>query len=159
MSTIYSAQPPLFAYQPVDIQTPVRDTNTIVARTLTNPDVNSPQVLWSAALTPTAPFSIDQPIWPFDALPTSWQLAIRFQSDAGDTVRYVLVPPFTGEILFPRYDGQTLQPGAVVEIWAVNGQASAIVTAIVLTLGHLTRPDTYQVLNGSTTVTGNNTNL
>lgn len=80
--------------------------------------------------------------------------------DADGTVsRYVLVPPRTGEILWPRYEGQTLAADATIEIWSVAGQASASVPETVLTLGTYTmqRLDAVLMNNGQTT--GTNTTL
>lgn len=156
-----TAFPQLVDFRPVDYYGPIRNTNTIAARTLANPDLVTSQILWSASMVSQADgFSIDLPVYQVDDPPESWQLAVSFQNSKGDTIRYLLIPPLTGAILFSTYEGQTLQAPATVEIWSVPGQASAVIAEdIVLRLNTYYRPETYTVINTLGALTPDNTNL
>lgn len=155
-----TAQPTLVLQQPAEVFVPLRNTATIPAVTITNPDLVVAQIVWESPLPPAVPFSLDQPTYDFTDLPESWQLAVRSVNARGDVSRYVLIPSQTGEILFPRYAGETLAAGSIVEIWTVPGQASAVVADdIVLVLNTFTRPSTFTVINNSATNTPDNTNL
>lgn len=154
-----TAFPMLVQQQPVTVYGPLRDTITIAARTLANSPSASTQVLWSSQLDREVQFSLDTPVGDLTDRPSTWQLAVMSEDEDGTVSRYVLVPPRTGEILWPRYEGQTLEANSTIEIWSVSGQASAVVTETVLTLGTYTmqRLDSVLMNNGATA--GTNTTL
>lgn len=154
-----TAFPTLVQQEPITVFGPLRDTITIAARTLANTPSSSTQVLWSSQLAQAARFSLDLPIGDLANRPSTWQLAIMSEDEDGTVSRYVLVPPRTGEILWPRYEGQTLEADATIEIWSVAGQASADVTETVLTLGTYTMQRLDSVLMNSGQTTGTNTTL
>lgn len=154
-----TAFPSLVEQQPAVVYGPVRDTITIAARTLANTPSASTQILWSSQLALDARFSLDTPIGDLADRPSTWQLAVMSEDEDGTVSRYVLVPPTTGEILWPRYEGQTLEADATLEIWSVAGQASAAVTQTVLTLGTYTRPRLDSLLMGDGQTEGTNTTL
>ena len=154
-----TALPSLQDFFPAEVFGPTRDTITVAARALANPDLVVSQILLSFVLTPTVPFSFDMPIGSLEERPASWQLAVLTTTEAGDPVRFVLVPSLTGGILYANYDGHTIRPGATLEIWSVPGQATADVTETVLTVNTYTRPNLYLVLNNSSSQAGSNTTL
>lgn len=154
-----TAFPPLVQQEPVTVFGPLRDTITIAARTLANTPSSSTQVLWSSQLSRAVRFSFDTPIGDLANRPATWQLAVMSEDEDGTVSRYVLVPPRTGEILWPRYEGQTLESNATLEIWSVSGQASAAVTQTVLTLGTYTRQGLDAILMNDGQTAGTNTTL
>lgn len=154
-----TAFPMLVQQQPVTVYRPLRDTITIAARTLANSPAASTQVLWSSQLDREVQFSLDTPVGDLTNRPSTWQLAVMSEDEDGTVSRYVLVPPRTGEILWPRYEGQTLEANSTIEIWSVAGQASAVVTETVLTLGTYTMQRLDSVLMNDGATTGTNTTL
>jgi len=154
-----TAFPPLVPQSPATVFGPLRDTITIAARTLTNDPAASTQVLWQSTLSLAARFSFDRPVGDIANLPTTWQLAVRSVNDDGDIARYVLIPPTIGEILWPRYEGQTLEADSTLEIWSVANEASADVTETGLTIGTYSRQGLDSILQNSGETAGDNTTL
>jgi len=154
-----TAFPTLVQQEPLTVFGPLRDTITIAARTLANTPSSSTQILWSSQLDRDARFSLDTPVGDIANRPSTWQLAVMSEDEDGNVSRYILVPPRTGEILWPRYEGQTLEANATIEIWSVADQASAVVPETVLTLGTYTMQRLDAVLMNDGQTTGTNTTL
>lgn len=144
---------------PAEVFGPTCATLTVAARTLTPSDLSTAMILWSSSQTASVPFSFDFPIGDIEDRPADWQLAVSGTTPAGDFVRYVLVPPVSGEILYPRYEGQTIPAAFTLEIWSVAGEATANVTETVLTPRTYTRETLYVILNNGATTSGSNTTL
>jgi len=154
-----TAFPTLVQQEPLTVFGPLRDTITIAARTLANTPSSSTQVLWTYSFVHTQPFSIDTPVGDIANRPSTWQLTVACEDTDGNVFRYVLIPPRTGEILWPRYEGQTILPEVTFEIWSVEGQASANFPETVLTLGTYTMQRLDAVLMNDGQTTGTNTTL
>jgi hypothetical protein len=94
-------------------------TAEITAFTGVNAIDTTSTIVFEYPLTNTAKVSLGQPVMP-DLTDTSYLLAVRFQNAADETVRYVLYnhPDSGFAILYPTYEGQTIFPSAVIEVWA-----------------------------------------
>lgn len=148
-------------HSPAEIYQPTRNTATLVAQNIVNPNPSgTAAILYEAPLPVTDQnFSLDFPFGP-EVMPDSYQLAVRCIGPSGDTLRYLLIEPTAGAILFPAYDGQTLYPTAVLEVWSVTGQPLAEIDEdIVITLSPFTRPATANMINSYGLPVVTNTNL
>ena len=103
-----------------EIVQPTYRAVTIQAFTLTNESHATSDIVGELPLENSLPVSIALPFLQAVTNPDrSYQIAIRYIDDNGDVYRYIL---FDGneafQLQYTPYDGQTIRPNAILEIWA-----------------------------------------
>lgn len=117
---------------------PTRLLATLPAFTYTPTQYSTATILAEFALTNTGPVSIGR--LPEALTDTqTFILAVRYLDENNDVIRYVLHHPDGLSLLYPNYNGQTLQASAVLEVWSNIQEVSAILsTAVQIPVNTLT---------------------
>lgn len=102
------------------VRQPVNTKVTIAAFTLSNAEDSVSTIVGTANLGNTTNVTFARPTMQMVRnRDTVYKIAVRFTNEDGDTLRYVL---FSGndafQLLYEEYAGQTITPGAVIEVWA-----------------------------------------
>lgn len=102
------------------VNQPVNTKVTVEAFTLSNSEDSVSTIVGTANLGNTTNVTFARPpLQMVSNRDTSYKVAVRFQNEDGDTLRYVL---FDGNdsftLLYDDYAGQTIAPEAVIEVWA-----------------------------------------
>ncbi len=108
---------------------PQATTATIAAFSLTNTNLAYSTILAEYDLPNTAAISIRLPMQRSVRVNRTFALAVRFQNEDGDIVRYVIHRPdgMTG-LLYPAYAGEAISgTDPVIEVWGVAGQGTAAI--------------------------------
>lgn len=117
---------------------PTRLLATLPAFTYTPTQYRTATILAEFALTNTGPVSIGR----LPAALTDTQtfiLAVRYLDENNDVIRYVLHHPDGLNLLYPNYNGQTLEASAVLEVWSNIQEVSAVLsTAVQIPINTLT---------------------
>lgn len=107
---------------------PTRLLATLPAFTYTPSQYQTATILAEYPLTNTGKISIGR--MPDEIADNdTFILAVRYLDSNGDVIRYVLHHPAGINILYPSYDGQTLEASAVLEVWANTQEVSAVLAA------------------------------
>lgn len=111
-----------------EIQNPIPAVATIIAFTLANNEPTVNTIVAEYPLTNTVKLSIERP-FNQDNIDSTYLVAVRSLDSDGNVSRYILQRPadLSWEILYPDYSGQTLEAGAIIEIWA--DKDSTLITA------------------------------
>jgi len=137
MSASYNI--PAESFGAATIRAAVRSTAVIPDFSHTNDVVGVSGLLADYALSNTGYLSVILPLLSTITANDTFCLAVRYTNAAGDTVRYVLHKPYGVTLLFPTYEGQTIGPSAVFEIWSNPAEATAAADEdLHITLGELT---------------------
>lgn len=136
------------------VDQPVNTKVTVAAFTLSNGEDSVSTIVGTAALGNTTEVTFARPpMQMVENRDTSYKITVRYQNVNGDTFRYVL---FDGNdafsLLYEDYSGQTIMPGAVIEVWANPANVTIMASDdLVFWLNTVTR---RTVANGVTSCEG-----